>query len=715
MSAAWFDHGRPALFKALNAVCDQIGRDIDAELQRTNADAREAIDFTEQPRAEQNATVASLGTQDPDLRNHSARSRSTTIIPNPAVAAFTKKASHRDAVRRAHLNDASSATPPSTDDPEHIDPPSCQICVKHLRRYYALSANFRVAKEALQHRRNERNKWICYAEYLRKKIALAEERYGVEILEQKARSVEVPSAKAREADDGTFNPALSFMSDSENAAADDEPELPELPAQDALGGELPPFRLTNSQSTQGQASDEPSEPVERHLPSSGAKDSALVSQEPSSDIPEIISEREVKKRKRGDGDSVQVIVPLVKEEPSEGSSPIMAISPVRLLTQESIDLGDIAQKVQTPRKRQCAELDTVEVNTVPLPRLGIFTPEHGGNTRQAQSAQATRMLSALTPLDVNARIIRPATDKRVNIGKRRQHMDENTSLAEHGAAYRALALAVPVDPENVRSGKSRLNTLLDGSAKDVGIDISPLRRTHLADSARGVRLSIPDRRQLPFDKDASRPNETNLDNALLNPELATESGSPVSLEQHGRPQLRGSLRLKPISELRLTDFKINPAANEGHDFAFSEVVRDRDVRACLPGCVDMHCCGKTFRALAISQRPDAPLTAAERQEEQRLLESYLGDFSYRLASMDREERLGLWIEAKTQELANKYGKHRHRFTRMQSPPGFWDADFPSTQQLQADKAESEKRVRRAVADRYREAMKPDGRWKFTDE
>lgn len=589
------------------------------------------------------------------------------------------------------------------------------MCVKHLRRYHALSANFRVAKEALQHRRNERNKWICYAEYLRKKIALAEERYGVEILEQKARSVEVPSAKAREADDGTFNPALSFMSDSENAAADDEPELPELPAQDALGGELPPFRFTNSQSTQGQASDEPSEPVERHLPSSGAKDSALVSQEPSSDIPEIISEREVKKRKRGDGDSVQVIVPLVKEEPSEGSSPIMAISSVRLLTQESIDLGDIAQKVQTPRKRQCAELDTVEVNTVPPPRLGIFTPEHGGNTRQAQSAQATRMLSALTPLDINARLIRPATDKRVNIGKRRQHMDENTSLAEYGAAYRALASAVPVDSENVRSGKSRLNTLLDGSAKDVGIDISSLRRTHLADSARGVRLSIPDRRQLPFDKDASRPNETNLDNTLLNPKFATESGPPVSLEQHGRPQLRGSLRFKPISELRLTDFKINPAANEGHDFAFSEVVRDRDVRACLPGCVDLHCCGKTFRALAISQRPDAPLTAAERQEEQRLLESYLGDFSYRLASMDREERLGLWIEAKTQELANKYGKHRHRFTRMQSPPGFWDADFPSTQQLQEDKAESEKRVRKAVADRHRESMKPDGRWKFADE
>jgi hypothetical protein len=129
----------------------------------------------------------------------------------------------------------------------------------------------------------------------------------------------------------------------------------------------------------------------------------------------------------------------------------------------------------------------------------------------------------------------------------------------------------------------------------------------------------------------------------------------------------------------------------------------------------MHCCGKEFRALAISHRPNSPLTAAQRQEEQKLLEDYLGEYSYRLAAMDQGERMEVWIEAKTQELANKYGKHRHRFSRMQSPPGFWDADFPDTQQLETDKEEAAKRTRRAVAERHREAARPGGRWIFRDE
>lgn len=102
-------------------------------------------------------------------------------------------------------------------------------------------------------------------------------------------------------------------------------------------------------------------------------------------------------------------------------------------------------------------------------------------------------------------------------------------------------------------------------------------------------------------------------------------------------------------------------------------------------------------------------------EEHQLLEVYLGYDAYRLASMSREKRAELWIEAKTQELENKYGKHRHRFSRMQSPPGFWNADFPSTQELHEDRAEAAKREREAVAERHCEAMRPNGRWLFRDE
>ncbi|PHH88013.1 hypothetical protein CDD83_8119 [Cordyceps sp. RAO-2017] len=175
------------------------------------------------------------------------------------------------------------------------------------------------------------------------------------------------------------------------------------------------------------------------------------------------------------------------------------------------------------------------------------------------------------------------------------------------------------------------------------------------------------------------------------------------------------MRGRPLSELQLDDFKINPVANDGHDFAFAEVVRDKGERACLPGCTDPHCCGKQFKGLAAAERPDAPLTPAQRLEEQRLLEWYLGDDAYRLAGMGRDERAELWVEARAQELANKYGRHRHRFSRMQSPPGFWNADFPSTQELRADREEAARRERKAVAERYREASRAGGRWIFRDE
>jgi len=52
---------------------------------------------------------------------------------------------------------------------------------------------------------------------------------------------------------------------------------------------------------------------------------------------------------------------------------------------------------------------------------------------------------------------------------------------------------------------------------------------------------------------------------------------------------------------------------------------------------------------------------------------------------------------------------------MRSPPGFWNADFPSTQEMEAEREEAAKREKQTVQDRYREAMRPGGRWLFRDE
>jgi hypothetical protein len=171
-----------------------------------------------------------------------------------------------------------------------------------------------------------------------------------------------------------------------------------------------------------------------------------------------------------------------------------------------------------------------------------------------------------------------------------------------------------------------------------------------------------------------------------------------------------TIRSRPLSKLRLDDFKINPAANDGYDFAYSEVVRGRDDRAALQGCVLESCCGQSFRNLARTMRE-----AAGPMAFQALLETHLGDDAWRLGTMTKADKEALWLEAKTRELANQHGRHRHRYARRPSPPGYWRTDMPSTQEELQHQKEAQQLEKEMIADRYREAMRPGGRYIFRDE
>jgi hypothetical protein len=170
-----------------------------------------------------------------------------------------------------------------------------------------------------------------------------------------------------------------------------------------------------------------------------------------------------------------------------------------------------------------------------------------------------------------------------------------------------------------------------------------------------------------------------------------------------------------LANLGRDEFKINPDFNNGEDYAFTEVVRGRAERADLPGCTDPDCCGKHFRAMAQAERQAAGSSLIHRPADIKLLEDYLGDLQYKLGSMTRQEKEELWLEAKTRDLANKHGKHRHRFSRRQSPPGFWNADFPTTQESQEERDEEARRERALIEERYKDAMRGGGKWLFRDE
>ena len=180
-------------------------------------------------------------------------------------------------------------------------------------------------------------------------------------------------------------------------------------------------------------------------------------------------------------------------------------------------------------------------------------------------------------------------------------------------------------------------------------------------------------------------------------------------------------RRRPRTELRPEHFKINPAYNQGLDYAFEEVVRNRDQRKCFPGCTRPECCGDKFRKIVeIGGMPQFPRKGVQwdssvDDEEQQLLESYLGDDGEQLDLITADEKRKVLIQARAKQLADKFGRHRQAYERRRTPPGFWRTDMPTTQELASDRDAAERVESEKVEEMYREAMRPGGKYLFRDE
>ncbi|KAL8925901.1 MAG: hypothetical protein Q9208_003214 [Pyrenodesmia sp. 3 TL-2023] len=180
------------------------------------------------------------------------------------------------------------------------------------------------------------------------------------------------------------------------------------------------------------------------------------------------------------------------------------------------------------------------------------------------------------------------------------------------------------------------------------------------------------------------------------------------------------LRSRRLSHLSLSDFKINPAQNQGFAHSFKETVRSREQRKCLPGCTRLECCGTMFRKMAETGlfRPyhtSGLFASSQEDEDQKMMEDFLGDQAYKLRKMSKEDKAEVLLKAKTMILADHFGKHREVYAREPSPVGYWDVDMPNSQEAAEQKRMAEIRTRQKVEERYNAAMKKDGEWKFRDE
>jgi hypothetical protein len=489
-----------------------------------------------------------------------------------------------------------------------------------------------------------------------------------------------------------------------------------------------------SDSTEGDDDDAVEEALPK-LPPNDLDATVLVKSEPSSDLPVVVSERRVGKRKRIDDVADDMIARRVKIE-ERSSDPLIMGESHHFSPQESLDL-DTDGTMPTPRRMRMLQLqDQPEVlrpgtgnprdRSTMFDVKGSLSRTNPGNDEQPPhvSVKDMRVHAAVADNALSGSSVRRR--RAPDGGVRLRHGVAN--LAEDG--YDPSQSGRQAAAGN-QSGEapSRLSTLLNVSSPSPQAQIPLLRPNR--QNREAIRsdpwLTETPVRVLPFGKgDATNRDVAAISNPTagggLDSPLAGLRPTPRVLTPKAATPLTNKskaaskrLRDEPLARLGLDSFKINPRFNNGHDFAFTEVVRNRDERAEIPGCVDPNCCGKYFRAMAQSELEAAGPSLIHRQADIALLEDYLGDQVYKLGSMTRQEKEELWLEAKTRELANKHGKHRHRFMRRQSPPGFWNADFPSTQENQKDREEGEKRERRMVEERYREAMREGGRWLFRDE
>ena len=109
------------------------------------------------------------------------------------------------------------------------------------------------------------------------------------------------------------------------------------------------------------------------------------------------------------------------------------------------------------------------------------------------------------------------------------------------------------------------------------------------------------------------------------------------------------------------------------------------------------------------------MNSSQDDEDQQLLEEYLGNDVSRVRSMGEEERREVLLQARTRQFADQHGRHRHAYERRTTPPGFWRTEMPTTQELEEDREEARRMERAKVDERYREAMRPGSRWVFRDE
>ncbi|KAK0619228.1 DNA repair protein endonuclease SAE2/CtIP C-terminus-domain-containing protein [Immersiella caudata] len=707
----WDENAAPAILAAVRAACETIKGNLDSELQERDR-SRHVFLIEEVNRLKDAvAKTGQLEKENQQLQQKLEDLRKAQRPPRSMSDATT-------AVSSGVLEDTATAVSSRSGPPTHrhvlgeLSPnkragragPDWEKDYMNLaKRYASLEARFETKQMAGRKVRDERNAWMKYAEKLEAKLKREKRRRNQSEAGAPESSAAIKPTSSRAAE--TIRPVLSasFTSNPESHSGpgqhDDAAQqwkhsrrAVSTPATATQRNDLAPAENnieTNDEDT-GDDADPPELPA---LPQPLAPESRiLIKQEPPSDDLVIVSEREVRKRKiQDDHDGMEPPARKIKCEYTVSSDPVVTAEITTFHPQESMDFDAGPKAFPTPKRQRF---------------LGPEAYANYGSTVEGDQRQ-NAVFSAQT--------------ERAACGNQSRTVIKTTDdSAQERTTFSGDAVKFP------RSRSARRTA-------EAGSGLTTLRKHSLQPSPDGdvAEPGSTIAQPTPRDRDDDHePLDLDLEALRVLRERQARQNQPVGTPAESKPlnsvpaprfprnqnqSKTTKLRQRPVLELRIEDFKINPKLNNGHTHAYDEVVRDKASRAELPGCIDPNCCGKQFRAMAQSELNKGGLAILARKDDVELLESYLGDEAYRLIGMSLEDKRKLWLDAKTRDLANRFGRHRQRFARRPSPPGYWDPDFPSTQEVQANKAEALKIERGIIEERWREAMRGGGRWLFRDE
>ncbi|KAF8426566.1 hypothetical protein EV426DRAFT_438129 [Tirmania nivea] len=389
--------------------------------------------------------------------------------------------------------------------------------------------------------------------------------------------------------------------------------------------------------------------------------------------------------------------------------------------QEDSQPAEIPLPTRVPEKYQAALIGYLEMNGGRPEASSKQTPRedaasHGLSViNQTKHAVSTLAKEPAKPA-ANVRIIGPRCGRKARDPKT---VDSGIGIVTEDGTKGVDALPKSVPTDNVPSKKEILGILLEAPPVKVPF-IAHLQKSAGSKGVTPARSTVAEKEdgEPRFRTPVIQGHLAKRNIAVTDPPVSKKAKFTTGSERKPAhvgilwPH-RGGLRARNAKDLNISDFAINIDKARGFNYAYQEVIRKREERKCLPGCMGP-CCKELRDFLAkAGMPPELPSKAPKWRSSPIPGTSQLEPDEEEFG--EDEEEPGHVDRGQLRQFVDKYAKHRNMFDRDKSPEGFWASEFPDTQETEERKRKAKEEGRKKVANMKREAGKRGGRWVFRDE